>query len=212
MTEPGSTEEVIDDIRKRVEATQPALQIDFGQVIGDMLGDLMASVQPIEIKIFGMNQAKLNELAKQVAGEIEKIDGIEDVFDGIIIAGPSIEFIPDQQKLARYNISPESFQFQVQTMMEGNIVGNILEKEQLTDIRMIYPDSTKKLVLKGLKINSYFFLMVNLKPLTAFASVKVQEGVAEITRENLKSVSIVTARLNNRDLGSGNERDSKDDR
>jgi len=41
-----STEEVIDDIRKRVEATQPALQIDFGQVIGDMLGDLMASVQP----------------------------------------------------------------------------------------------------------------------------------------------------------------------
>ncbi len=47
-----STEEVIDDIRQRVEATQPALQIDFGQVIGDMLGDLMASVQPIEIKIF----------------------------------------------------------------------------------------------------------------------------------------------------------------
>ena len=81
---------------------------------------------------------------KQVAGEIEKIEGIEDVFDGIIIAGPSVEFIPDQQKLARFNISPASFQFQVQTMMEGNIVGNILEKEQLTDIRMIYPEQYKK--------------------------------------------------------------------
>ena len=45
-----STVDVIDDIRKRIEATQPALEIDFGQVIGDMLGDLMASVQPIEIK------------------------------------------------------------------------------------------------------------------------------------------------------------------
>jgi multidrug efflux pump subunit AcrB len=63
-----TTEEVIDDIRKKVEATQPALRIDFGQVIGDMLGDLMASVQPIEIKIFGMDQVELNELAKQVAG------------------------------------------------------------------------------------------------------------------------------------------------
>ncbi len=63
-----STEEVIDDIRTRVEATQPALQIDFGQVIGDMLGDLMESVQPIEIKIFGSDQGKINELATQVAG------------------------------------------------------------------------------------------------------------------------------------------------
>jgi multidrug efflux pump subunit AcrB len=41
-----------------------------------------------------------------------------------------------------------------------------------------------------------------LKPLSAFASIKVNEGVAEINRENLKSVSIVTARLNGRDLGS----------
>ena len=49
---------------KEIEATQPALQIDFGQVIGDMLGDLMASVQPIEIKIFGSDQDKLNELAE----------------------------------------------------------------------------------------------------------------------------------------------------
>ncbi len=48
-----STEEVIADIRKQIESTQPALRIDFGQVIGDMLGDLMTSVQPIAIKIFG---------------------------------------------------------------------------------------------------------------------------------------------------------------
>ena len=82
------------------------LQIDFGQVIGDMLGDLMASVQPIEIKIFGSDQKTLNELAGKVAGEVEKIEGVEDVFDGVIIAGPSIEVIPDQQKLAQFKISP----------------------------------------------------------------------------------------------------------
>jgi CzcA family heavy metal efflux pump len=196
-----STEEVIDDIRKRVEATQPALQIDFGQVIGDMLGDLMASVQPIEIKIFGMNQEELNSLAKQVAVELEKIDGIEDVFDGITIAGPTIEFIPDQQQLSRFNITPESFQFQVQAMMEGNIVGNILEKEQLTDIRMIYPNSTKN-SFERIKDQFIFLPDGKLKPISSFASFKVFEGVAEINRENLKSVSIVTARLNSRDLGS----------
>jgi Cu/Ag efflux pump CusA len=123
------------------------------------------------------------------------------VFNGITIAGPIIDFIPDQQRLARFSISPESFQYQVQTIMEGNIVGNILEKEQLTDIRMIYPYSTKNSLARAR--DQFLFLPDGkLKPLSSFASIKVTEGVAEITRENLKSVSIVTARLNNKDLGT----------
>ncbi len=196
-----STEEVIDDIRQRVEATQPALQIDFGQVIGDMLGDLMASVQPIEIKIFGTNQDKLNELAVQVASEIEGIEGVADVFDGITIAGPSIEVIPDHNKLVQFNVTPESFQFQLQTIIEGNVVGSVPENEQMTDIRMIYPNSLKN-NLSILEEKSIFLPDGKMKPLASLASFKITEGVAEINRENLKSVSIVTARLNNRDLGS----------
>jgi CzcA family heavy metal efflux pump len=196
-----STEEVIDDIRKRIEASQPALQIDFGQVIGDMLGDLMASVQPIEIKIFGSDQKTLNDLAEKVSAEVEKIDGIEDVFDGIIIAGPSIEVVPDQQKLAQYKISPSSFQFQLQTMIEGNIIGGILEKEQITAVRMIYPHTLQN-SLENIKNQFVFMPDGKLKPLSALSNIRVKEGVAEINRDNLKSVSIVTARLNNKDLGT----------
>lgn len=196
-----TTEEVIDDIRTRIEATQPALQIDFGQVIGDMLGDLMASVQPIEIKIFGSDQKTLNELAKNVASEVEKIEGVEDVFDGIIIAGPSIEIIPDQQKLSQYKVTPESFQFQVQAMTEGNIIGSIPEKEQMTNIRLIYPYHSGN-SLEYLKNQFIFMGDGKLKPLTSLSKVELKEGVAEINRDNLKSVSIVTARLNNKDLGT----------
>jgi CzcA family heavy metal efflux pump len=196
-----STLEVIDDIRKKIEATQPALEIDFGQVIGDMLGDLMASVQPIEIKIFGSDQNELNELAKQVAAEIEKIEGVEDVFDGVIIAGPSVEVVPDQQKLSQYKLSPASFQFQIQTLTEGNIIGSIHEKEQMTAIRMIYPNSTKN-SLEYIKNQFVFLPNGKLKPITSLSTITLKEGVAEINRDNLKSVSIVTARLNGKDLGS----------
>jgi CzcA family heavy metal efflux pump len=196
-----STVDVIDDIRKRIEATQPALQIDFGQVIGDMLGDLMASVQPIEIKIFGSDHKTLNDLAKKVASEVEKIEGVEDIFDGIIIAGPSIEVVPDQQKLAQFKISPSSFQFQLQTMVEGNIIGGILEKEQVTAIRMIYPNSVKN-SLESIKNQSVFLPDGKLKPIATLSTIGLKEGVAEINRDNLKSVSIVTARLNNKDLGT----------
>lgn len=196
-----STVDVIDDIRKKVEATQPALQIDFGQVIGDMLGDLMASVQPIEIKIFGSDQKTLNRLARQIAGEVEKIEGVEDVFDGVIIAGPSIEIVPDQQKLAQFNITPASFQFQLQTLVEGNIVGNILEKEQLTNIRMIYPKSTQN-SLENIKNQFVFQPEGKFKSIANLSTFRLKDGVAEINRDNLKSVSIVTARLNNKDLGT----------
>ncbi len=196
-----STVKVIEDIRKRIKATQPALEIDFGQVIGDMLGDLMASVQPIEIKIFGSDQTTLNELAKKVGSEVEKIEGIEDVFNGIVIAGPTIEVIPDQQKLAQFNLSPASFQYQMQTLVAGNIIGSIPEKEQLTNIRMIYPNSTIN-SLENIKNQFVFLPDGKLKPLATLSTVKLKEGVAEINRDNLKSVSIVTARLNGRDLGS----------
>ena len=196
-----STVDVIDDIRKKIEATQPALQIDFGQVIGDMLGDLMASVQPIEIKIFGSDHQTLNDLAQKVAGEVEKIEGVEDVFDGIIIAGPSIEVVPDQEKLALFKILPASFQFQLQTMTEGNIIGSILEKEQMTAIRMIYPNSIKN-SLENIRNRFVFLPDGKITPLSTLSTISLKEGVAEINRDNLKSVSIVTARLNNKDLGS----------
>jgi Cu/Ag efflux pump CusA len=161
----------------------------------------MESVQPIEIKIFGSDQETLNSLAREVAKEVEVIDGIEDVFDGIIIAGPSIEIIPDQQRLAQYNISPESFQFQLQTMVEGNIVGSIPEEEQMTDIRMIYPNSTQN-SLENIKNQLIFTPEGKLIPISGFATIRFKEGVAQLNRDNLKSVSIVTARLSNRDLGS----------
>jgi CzcA family heavy metal efflux pump len=196
-----STMEVIDDIRQRIEATQPALQIDFGQVIGDMLGDLMASVQPIEIKIFGSDQKTLNDLARKVAGEVEKIDGVEDVFDGIIVTGPSIEVNPDQQKLSQFKITPASFQYQLQTMIQGNIVGSILEKEQLTEIRMIYPNSTKK-SLEDIKNQFIFLPDGKMKAISELSEINLREGTPEINRDNIKSVSIVTARLNNKDLGT----------
>lgn len=196
-----TTEEVIDDIRKRIEATQPALRVDFGQVIGDMIGDLMASVQPVEIKIFGTEQDKLRELAKEVSESVRNIEGVEDVFNGIVIAGPSVEVIPDQAELSRFGVTPESFQFQLQTMMEGNVVSSVKEREQLTSVRMIYPNSTRN-NLEKVKSSFIFLPDGKLKPLASLSSVRLQEGVAEITRENLKSVSIVTARLNNRDLGS----------
>ena len=196
-----NTEEVIAEIRQKIEATQPALRIDFGQVIGDMLGDLMASVQPVEIKIFGDNQQRLQELSRQAAAIVSDIHGAADVFDGIVIAGPSVSIEPDYGKLAQFGITPAALQFQLQTSLEGNIVGGLLEKEQLTPIRLVYTYN-RKMSIADIQNMQVFLPDGKLIPITSLASVHVNTGDAEIVRENLQSMGVVTARLENADLGS----------
>lgn len=196
-----TTQEVINDIRVKIATTQPALRIDFGQVIGDMLGDLMSSVQPIEVKVFGNDQQKLNELARQIAGIITNIKGTADVFDGIVIAGPSISIEPDFTKLAQFGITPANLQYQLQTSLEGNVVGNIYEKEQVSNIRLLYPGN-RKISLTDLNQLQVFLPNGKLKPITELATVKVNAGDAEIERQDLQSMGVVTARLDNRDLGT----------
>ena len=196
-----TTDEVIEDLRKKIEATQPALRIDFGQVIGDMLGDLMTSVQPIEVKIFGDDQTKLQELSRQVAGVIGKIDGTADVFDGIVIAGPSVSIEPNYVKLAQFGLTPANLQFQLQTALEGNLVGTVPEKEQLTNIRMVYPGS-RTLSVADIGRMQIFLPDGQRRPITDLATVTIKAGDAEIQRENLQSMGVVTGRLEGRDLGS----------
>lgn len=196
-----TSDEVIDEIRRKIESTQPALTVDFGQVIGDMLGDLMSSTQPVEVKIFGTDEGKLQELSKKVAGIIAKIKGTADVFDGIVIAGPAVNIRPDYATLAQFGIAANDFQQQVQTAMQGNVIGNVFDKQQLSPIRMVYPGS-REFGITDIGRLHIFLGNGKMIPINALASVQIKAGEAEIVRENLQSVGLISARLDNRDLGS----------
>ncbi len=196
-----TTAGVSDEIRKRVEKAVPGLRVDFGQVITDMLGDLMSSVQPIDVKIFGDNEKTIHNYSKQVAALIKQVRGTADVFDGIVIAGPEIRVVPQTARLKQYHLTPQALQFQIQTRTDGSVVGAIQDPMQFTNIRMIYPDRDS-IGIKALEKGKLFLPNGRLIPMKGLATVRTLKGVAEIDRENLKKVGYVTARLNNRDLGS----------
>ena len=195
-----TTDEVSDDIRSKVEKALPMLTIDFGQVINDMLGDLMSSVQPIEIKVFGDNHEKLIAISKQITDSLNTVEGTADVFDGIVVASPMITVVPKEEQLKQFGLSPADLQTQVETYLSGTVVGAIPEKEQMRDVRMMFPQSnqTPYEKMKQLKIctSSGDYLSLDV-----FADFSIQSGISEIERENLQTMGVVTARLNNRDLG-----------
>jgi CzcA family heavy metal efflux pump len=200
MKRDRTTDEVSNEIRTKVESVLPALRVDFGQVITDMLGDLMASVQPIEIKIYGDDPSTLEQLADSTTNYISNINGIADAFNGITIAGPSINLEPKVANLAQYGLSPNDFQFQMQTKIEGTLTGSILEKNRLVNIRLL--EAPGQVSYNKLKKNFIFLPDGKLKPIDEFANIVVTKGVAEVDRENLKEMIAVTARLNNIDLGT----------
>ncbi len=218
-----STEEVITDLRHDISAKVPVLNIEFGQRIADLLGDLIGKAQPIEVKIFGDNYTKLQEIAEQCHTVMDSIPGIVDIDDGLVPEGPLFIFKAKLDKLALYNISLSDFDTQLKTIIEGlplgrsaNIptpspdqaamtsglqIGDVQEGQQMRRVVMRFVDF-KDNDLTVLKKQPVFLPDGTTRPFSFFCDVKPKAGDVIESREDLKPVIILTARLENKDLGT----------
>jgi heavy metal efflux system protein len=218
-----NTFEVISDLRNDISASVPVMDISFGQRISDLLGDLMSTSKPIEVKIFGDDYNTIRQISVKAETLFEKIPGIADINNGMITAGPSLIFTPDQEKLNQYKITLTDFQMQLsaytggvalgmnanipvpspaQAAMTGGIqVGQMQDGEQMRRIMMRFANFEDN-DLEKLQSQPIFLPDGTTRPLSFFCSVAVLPGEIEQRREDLKSVISLTARLDNRDLGS----------
>ncbi len=217
------TVDVIDDLRQAIAQKQPVLDISFGQRIADLLGDLMSAPQPIEVKFFGDDYAELQDISQKAETIIAKIQGIADVNNGLRIASPSLVFTPKQEILSQYKITLLDFQTQLSAytggvtlginanqpvpspaqaaMTAGIQVGQMQDGEQMRRTILRFADF-KNNDLERIKRQLIFMPDGTARPLTFFSDITVVAGETEQRRENLKSAVVLTARLDNRDLGS----------
>src|SRR5713101_2028382 len=87
-----STEEVTADLRTQIESSEPALRIEFVGILSDLIGDLTSSPAPVEIRLFSEDTAALQQTATAVEKSIQKVPGVVDTFNGIVVSGPAITF------------------------------------------------------------------------------------------------------------------------
>jgi heavy metal efflux system protein len=189
-------DEVIGELRSRIAAVEPALHTDFGQLIEDDLGDLTGGEpQPIDIKIFGNDPSLLQEKAKQIAQIVSGTRGVEDSFDGIVIAGPALNIRVNPLSAARYGLTTDQVHAQVEPAVVGTVVDQIRVGDKMYDVRVLEPHDGP---LDAVRIRAGSALL----PLREVASIETGAPEAEIDRENLNTYVSVTARLTGRDLGS----------
>ena len=195
-------EEVMDDVRHQVEKNVPGLEIEMLQLMEDLIGDLTAVPQPIEIKLYSDDGELLQATAPRIAQAIGKIPGVVDVKDGIVLAGDALTIKVDPAKAALEGMDPDAVTGAVEALLEGAPATTKIESgPKLVGIRAWIPARSRQTaedisILRLRAPDGHFF------PLKRVATVTTITGQPQISRDDLKRMLPVTGRITGRDLGS----------
>ena len=192
-------EAVMDDVRQKVEAQVPGLNIEMAQLMEDLIGDLTAVPQPIEIKLYGDSTKQLLATAPKVAAAIRKLPGVVDVKDGIVLAGDALDVQVNRAKAALEGIDPDAVTQQVDAYFQGVVTTQVQQGIKLVGIRVWVPEPMRRTddQLRSLWLRApdgHRF------PLKRIATVHTVTGQPQITRDDLKRMVAVTGRISGRDL------------
>jgi len=198
-------EDIISDVRADIKHQEPALDIEFIQVLQDMIGDLTSAPEPIQIKLFSQDPKQLEEWAPKVADAIGKISGVVDILNGIenTISGPAVTFQVDPSVAARAGFTAEEIALDASAILEGEPAPTpVVSNDRAYTLRVRFP-AANRASLAAMRDTLLVSSTGHTATLGALASVVEIPGQTEVRRENLQRDVAVTARLEGRSLGSG---------
>ena len=203
-------DEVMADVRQKVTKSEPGLDVEFIQVLQDMIGDLTGAPEPVVVKLFSPDPDLLGTWAPQVADALEKMkiggrSAIVDVADGIekTTSGPAVRFTVNNEAADRAGFSPEELGTVTVAMVEGEpAAAPVLVEDRTYPLRVRFPPSARESLesMSGTMIVSSTGSTATLGSLTTIDELP---GQTEIIRENLQRLVEVTARLEGVDMGTG---------
>lgn len=195
-------QEVIEDTRARVSKALPGLLTEFVLIIQDRVADMAGVPEPIEVKVFGSDPARLQELAPRVSEVVGEVPGVVDVSPGVTRSGPELIVRIDPARAGRAGLRASDVLDQLSTSMFGQGGTFVRRGEQSIPIRVTYPPSLRRTEEQVRRIE-LVSPTGKLVPLTAIADVSEGTGSAEQEREDQKPLIAVTASLEGVDLGTG---------
>jgi CzcA family heavy metal efflux pump len=197
--------EVIADLRDRLKKAEPILDLEFPQILSDMIGDLTSEPEPCVIKLFSQDPAVLREWAPKVADTIKKIPEVKDILNGIenTISGPAISFNVDSVVAARAGFTVQEVEQDVSAILQGEPATTpVVVNDRAYTIRVRFPDSART-NLDTIRNTLLVSGTGKTATLGALANLVEIPGQTEIRRENLQRDAQVTARFEGISLGEG---------
>ena len=195
-------ETVMDEVRTKALEEVPGLEIETAQLMEDLIGDLTAVPQPIEVKLYSDNVALLQKTAPEVAEAIGKVRGVTEVKSGVVIAGDGLEIHIDPTKAELEGIDAGEASKQLEALLSGTVATQIQSGANLADVRVWTPEASRA---RASEVAGQMLKSPgdgHLFPVSRIATLQVVTGQAEIGRENMRRMDAVTARVTGRDTGS----------
>jgi CzcA family heavy metal efflux pump len=199
-----AVEEIIADVRAEIKEKEPALDVEFTQVLQDMIDDLTSAPEPIQIKMFSQDPKVLEDWAPKVADSISKIHGVVDVLNGIdnTISGPAVVFQVEPTVAARAGFTAEEVATDAAAILEGEPAPTpVIANDRAYTLRVRFPERNRA-SLEAMRDTLLTSGTGKTATLGALATVTELPGQNEIRRDNLQRNVAVTARLEGIDLGS----------
>jgi CzcA family heavy metal efflux pump len=196
-------DEVIADAREQIHSAEPSLDIEFTQILQDMIGDLSNSPEPIQIKLFSSDRNLLLTLGPRVQQAIAKIPGVVDTQNGVdnTISGPATNFQIDPVVAGRLGFTPTEVAEDATSILDGLPTNDpLISGGRPYTIRVRLPDANRA-SLDAIENTVFNSSSGHTATLSAMATVTQLPPQNEIRRENLQQVILVSGRLEGSDLG-----------
>jgi CzcA family heavy metal efflux pump len=196
-----STEEVLVDLRRKLNSALPSIVWEFPGILGDLIGDLMYAPQPIEVRIYSTDTEYLKRKAPEVADRLSKIRGVVDIYDGLIYTGPALSFRVRTVDAERFGMNAGDIAAAVNTAMLGETSSYVLQGDRVVYVRVKAEPAQISLLgqLRELPLRTPDSSLIKLSQV---ADVGEDPAQLELRRDDLRQDVAVTARLEGRDLGS----------
>ncbi|MEM7581687.1 MAG: efflux RND transporter permease subunit, partial [Cyanobacteria bacterium P01_A01_bin.80] len=204
--------EISDVGMKDREATVEKVREEFAKIPGSVgviggfishrMDEILSGVRSaIAVKIFGPELEELRALGKEVEAVMSDIPGLVDLQlePQVPIKQVQIEF--DRDAAARYGISVGDLSEITETALNGRVVSQVLEKQQLFDLLVwLKPEARNNLdTIRNLLVDTPNGQKI---PLAAVAKIDYGTGPNTINRENVSRLIVVSTNVSGRDLGS----------
>ena len=188
-------------------AAIPGSNYEFTQPIQMRFNELLSGVRAdVAIKVHGDDLDQLVELGSQIQEIVAGIPGSADPQAEQVTGLPILQITPDRAAIARLGLSMEDVQSVIATSMGGTTAGQIFEGDRRFDIVVRLPEDLRRntdaigrlqIPLPGAEGVSRGFV-----PLSEIATIALETGPNQISREDGKRRIVVTTNVRGRDLGS----------
>ena len=194
-------EGLIEKFNQALEAEVPGNVFSYSQPIELRVQELIAGVRSdVAITVFGEDLEQLRRVGAEIVGTVNGVAGAADVKLEQTAGLPYLRLRIRRDEIARYGINASQVLDAVRTM-GGRPVGEVLEGQRrfLMQVRFTGGHRSNIESIGNIRIADSRGRMI---PLSQLADIVLEDGPAQISRENIHRKISIEANVRGRDLGS----------